>query len=282
MDVYRYLQRNRNSAKSKRYVLALQKSRLVGENELKLISKAVENALPEHFLIKLDDRDEGFKALSVKEIDVVVLHHTMAGSASELVDLARHLKEVRERRKLKIIFVAHDERELINAYREKMGLYEELDDFVTNPIDAAELYRKIQRAGTIEARAAKRFTVDEKVRLHRLDRDEIVDAELLDLSLVGCGVSVPGEIVFRRGEQLRIQIPLMAFGIFHPHYGDFLKLSLRVRRLSLKGDNLGCSIEHLTALQNECLIQLLEEIARKQRMFRLTNRDKKGVQVNAK
>ncbi|MEY4065202.1 MAG: hypothetical protein RIR26_1410 [Pseudomonadota bacterium] len=282
MDVYRYLQRNRNSAKSKRYVLALQKSRWVAENELKLIAKAVENALPDHFLIKLDDRDEGLKALSVKEVDVVVLHHSLAESESELVDMARQLKEVRERRKLKVIFITKNERELINAYREKMALYEELDDFVSIPMDPAELFRKIQRAGTIDARAAKRFTVDEKVRLHRLDTDEFVDSELLDLSLVGCGVSVHGDYIFRRGEQMRIQIPLMPFGIFHPQYGDFLKLSLRVRRLSIKGDNLGCSIEHLTALQNECLIQLLDEIARKQRLFRLTNRDKKGVQLNAK
>ena len=105
MDVYRYLQRNKSSAKSKRYVLALQKSRWVAENELKLIARAVENALPDHFLIKLDDRDEGLKALSVKEVDVVLLHHTMAGSETELVEMARQLKEVRERRKLKVIFI---------------------------------------------------------------------------------------------------------------------------------------------------------------------------------
>lgn len=260
-------------------MLLLQKSRLMAEQEVKLIAKATEHALNTHIMIRLDDPNEGLKVLNVKNVEVVVLHHSLMGSNEELVDLAKQLKE---RKKVTVIFVTNDERKLIDSYREKMALYEEMDDFVASPLDPTELFRKLQKAGTVEARAAKRFSVDASVDVTRVDTLESISAKLIDLSLVGCGLEVGQDVVMRRDEQLRIQIPLYFFGIFHPQYGDYLKLSLRVRRLSIKGDNIGCSIEHLTAMQNDCLVNLLEDIARRQRIFKMTNKEKKGAQLNAK
>lgn len=279
MDVTRYMSSSSRSLGAKRYVLLMQRTRQAAELELKMIAKAIEHALPTHTLIRLDEPTEGLKVLNVKNIEVLVLHHSLTTTDEELVLFAKQMKE---RKKLTVIFVIRNERDLIAAYRENMALYEELDDFVNSPPDPTELYKKLQKAGAVESRAAKRFTVDIPVKVMRVDSQEELTGELDDLSLVGCGLTFPSDLGFRRDEQLRIQIPLNAFGIFHPQYGDFLKLALRIRRLSIRGLSLGCSIHHLTSMQNDCLVNLLEDIARKQRNFKAIGKDKKGAQLEAK
>lgn len=279
MDVSRYLQKVAGSVRTKRYVLLLQRTRLMPDNEVKLIMKAVEHGLPGYSVIRLDDPAEGLKVLNVKNVEIVMLHHSLLSSEAELVELAKDLKE---RKKVTVVFVAKNERDLIEAYREKMALYEEMDDYVLSPPDPTELFRKLQKASSVEARAAKRFAVDVPVKVVRVDSLEQHTAELDDLSLVGCGLTFPPEVSFRREEQLRVQLPLHMFGIFHPQYGDYLKIAVKVRRLSIRGQSLGCSIEHLTPLQHDGLVSLLEEIMRRQRMIKLTGKDKRGAQLNAK
>ena len=278
MDVARYMSKSSVSMGAKRYILFLQRSRFVSEQEMRMMVKATEHALPSHILIRLDDPNEGLKVLNVKNVEVVVLHHSLLGSDQELVAFAKQLKE---RKKLTVIFVTRNERELIAAYRENMALYEELDDYVNSPPDPTEFFKKLQKAGSVEARAAKRFSVDIPVVVTRVDSQTEVKGELDDLSLVGCGLTFESDFGFRRDEQLRIQIPLNSFGIFHPQYGDFLKLALRIRRLSIRGQSIGCSIQHLTSMQNDCLVHLLEDLARKQRANKTANKDKKGAQLEA-
>jgi hypothetical protein len=92
---------------------------------------------------------------------------------------------------------------------------------------------------------------------------------LVDMSLVGFGVLVKQEPLLTRGEQVRIHVPLPPFGLFHPQYGEVLKLAGRVRRMSIDGHRLGCSLEHVTAMQLDCLTRLLELVVRKNRLARL-------------
>lgn len=263
----------------KRYILLLQRVQWIAEQELKLISKAAELALPGHTFIRFEDVSEGIKALKVKNVDVVLLHHSLFKSEAELVELAKEFKNIR---KATVIFITKSDRDLISAYREKMSLYEELDDYVTLPLDAAELVKKIKKAGTVDARAAKRFLIKIPVQVTRVDSLKTHAAILDDLSLVGCSLTVDSDYDFHREEQLRLQLPLHLMEIFHPHYGDYLKLALRVRRLSMRGETLGCSIEHLTSMQNECLTSFLEDISRRQRNAGLTSNQKKGAELNAK
>lgn len=278
MDVSGYLQKVAGSVRTKKYVLFLQKSRLVPEAEIKLMSKAAEHALPQHISIRLDDPNEGLKVLGVKNIEIVVLHHSLMSTAAELVSLAKRLKE---RKKVTIIFVTNNEQELIDSYRAEMALYEELDDFVAAPLDPAELFRKLQRSGSVDARAAKRFSVEVAVKIRKVEDDVHMDVSLVDLSLVGCGIEIDPSLGIQRGQQLRVQIPLQRFGVFHPQYADYLMLALRVRRVSIKGDNLGCSIEHLTPMQHDCLVNLLEEISKHERQMKLNTKDRRGAQLNA-
>lgn len=278
MDVSGYLQKIAGSVRTKKYLLFLQKSRLVPEGELRMLSKAAEHALPQHISIRLDDPNEGLKVLGVKNVETVVLHHSLMSSSAELVGLAKRLKE---RKKVTILFITNDEQGLIEAYRSEMALYEEMDDFVAAPVDPAEFFRKLQKIGNIEARAAKRFSVDAPVKIRRVEDDSLLAVELVDLSLVGCGIEVDSSLRLRRGQQLQIQIPLQRFGIFHPQYADYLRLALRVRRVSIRGDNLGCSIEYLTPMQHDCLVNLLEQVSKRQRLVKMNPKERRGAQLNA-
>lgn len=278
MDVSGYLQKIAGSVRTKKYILFLQKSRFVSETDARLMSKATEHALPNYISIRLDDPGEGLKVLSVKNVEIVVLHHSLMSKTEELVGLAKRLKE---RKKVTIIFVTNNEQELIETYRSDMALYEELDDFVALPLDPAEMFRKLQKLGNVEGRAAKRFSVDLPVKVRKVEDDNTFDMTLADLSLVGCGLDVDSSLKIQRGQQMRIQIPLQRSGIFHPQYADYLPLSLRVRRVSIRGDNLGCSIEHLTPMQHDCLVGLLEEISKRQRISKMNTKEKRGAQLNA-
>lgn len=279
MESAQFLNKMSSSVGTKRYVLLLQRARLMSEIESKLILKAVEHGLAGYSVIRLEEPTEGLKVLNVKNIEVVLIHHSVFGTEAEMVDVAIKLKE---RKKVTVIFVTKNEQDLIAAYREKMSLYEEMDDYVSSPPDPTELFKKLQKVASVEGRAAKRFTVDVPVKVVSVDSLKEYDGLLDDLSLVGCGLSFTENLGFRREEQLRIKLPLFNFGIFHPQYGDFLKLALRVRRLSIRGQSVGCSIEHLTPMQHDCLVNLLEDIMQKQRLAKLTSKDKKGAQLNAR
>jgi CheY-like chemotaxis protein len=279
MESAQFLNKMSNNVGTKRYVLLLQRPRLMSEMESKLILKAVEHGLPGYSVIRLEEPHEGLKVLNVKNVEVVLVHHSVFNTEAEMVDVAIKLKE---RKKVTVIFVSKSEQDLIASYREKMSLYEEMDDYVSSPPDPTELFRKLQKVASVEGRAAKRFNVDVGVKVTRVDSLEEYDALLDDLSLVGCGLSFKENLGFRRDEQLRIKLPLFQFGLFHPQYGDFLKLALRVRRLSIRGQSIGCSIEHLTSMQHDCLVNLLEDIMHRQRMAKLVSKDKKGAQLNAR
>ena len=177
--------------------------------------------------------------------------------------------EVKKRKKCPVFFTTRNEKRLIEQYRDLMGLFEEMDDYLSCPVDPVEFARKLRRAATLDTRAAKRFVMSESVSVLRLDTDVTVRAKLVDLSLVGFGIEVAADPLLTRSEQVRILVPLPPFGIFHPQYGELLKLSGRVRRVSIDGARVGCSLEHATPMQADCLTRLLEQVARRQRLVKL-------------
>jgi hypothetical protein len=265
-DVAQALLTQPGNRKKKRYVLHLVETTRSSVQESKIITRAVGQAMPEHTLIRLEDPDEALKVLLLKNVELMILDHTFFDDDVLSVEYAA---EVKKRKKCPVFFTTRSQKKLIESYRTLMTLYEEMDDYAGVPLDPVELARKFRRAATLEGRTAKRFPVQQEISLHRIDNDSVHKAKLVDLSLVGFGVEVSKELLLARTEQLRIQIPLVPFGLFHPQYGEWIKLAGRVRRVSIHGQVVGCSFEHLTPLQSDCLTRILEQAARKARMAQL-------------
>ena len=265
-DVAKALLSAPGGRKKKRYVLHLLKSLNASSKEIKVVVKAVVAAMPDHTLIRLDDPDEVLKVVLLKNIELVILDTSFLGEESLSVEFA---SEIKKRKKVPILFTTKNENKLIAEYRAKMHLYEEVDDYLVTPVDGGELFRKLQKVSLIDSRAAKRFAIGSKAKVLKIDDGTVTQGKLTDLSLVGFHVEFERNFVLERNAQIKIEIPLVPFHIFHPQYGDWLGLAGRVRRVAIHGSSVGCSFEHLTPMQSDCLSRLLEQVARQNRLNKL-------------
>lgn len=264
---------NNNNRKKRQYALLLFNAKTAVQRDIKTVEKVFASALPGLTLLRLEDPDEGLKVMLLKNFEIIVIDSSFLGDDAQSVEYAA---EAKKRKKCPIIFITHQENLLIKEYRSKLHLYEEMDDFMVSPVDFVDLSRRLKKFAQADARSAKRFLVEENVGIFRLNDDKYYQGFLSDISLVGFGIKLQSESLFRRGEQIQVKIPLGPFTIFHPHYGDILKLSGNVRRLSINGHYLGCSIEYITPMQSDCLVTLLEQIAARERQMR-SNSGKKGL-----
>lgn len=277
-DVTAALMQAEKNKQKKRYVLLLFHSKRTQDSDIRTIERAVQMALPGHTLIRLEDPDEALKLLIIKNVELIILDHSFLPDEQLSIEYSM---EAKKRKKCPIFFISRDEQKLITEYRKNMYLYEELDDYLLAPIDALEMARRLKRIETTKGRSAKRFATDAAVKCYRLDQETPYTGNLTDLSLVGFALSLDENLVFRRNEQIQIHIYLPAFFMFHAHYGDFLRLAGKVRRVSIDGRKIGCSIEHITPMQQECLTAIMEKLAKRNRRARLEKASEKAGEKSA-
>ncbi len=241
----------------KKYILFLYSKESQGSHDVKAIERGFQRGGKNQIIIRLHSPEEGLKVLMLKSIDLIVLDNSIFDDEVTSVEFAAELKK---RRKIPILFIAKDEQRLISAYQEHLRLYEELDDYVLSPVDPIDFSHRFKRSSSEGARAAKRFNADAEIEVFRLLDSKTHKSRLRDLSMVGLGILVPN-VNIKRGEQIRAIIDLRYFGLFHPQFGDVFKVAATVRRLSIDGSSIGCSLEHVTPIQSECLTTLLERMS---------------------
>ena len=254
--------------KKRRYALFLIAREGVGSRDAKALDRAFESASKDVAVIKLHEPEEGLKVMMLKNIDFIVIDNSLFQDDRTNVEFALELKK---RRKVPVLFVTKDERKLIAAYKDQLSLFEELDDYVASPVEEADFARRFRRMLAGNGRAAKRFDARAAIQIERLIDGNRCSGTLLDISLVGMGLKVQDSNIVR-GEQLRVIVQLKDFEYFHPQFGDLLKLAVRVRRVSLDGETFGCSVEHVTPQQSECLAVVLERLNRRLRSKMLQSR----------
>jgi response regulator RpfG family c-di-GMP phosphodiesterase len=250
-----------SNKKQKHYVLImfnLRKAESV--KELQILERMLHNNFPEFGILKLEDPEEGLKVLLLKQVDIIILEWSFLNDNSLAVEYAR---ECKQRIKCPILFLTRDEPNLILNYQKKMLLYEELDDYISVPVEPPEFTRKLKKMIQTEGRAAKRFRIDVVLSVLRLKDELTMTAKLVDMSLVGFSMNLESSENISNLAQIRVTFPLKPFALFHPQYGEVIKFSAKVRRVSIDGRRLGCSFEHLTSLQSDCLTRMLEFLAKK-------------------
>lgn len=260
--------------KKKRYILFLYTMSPEREERINIIAKAIQRTLKGYVLVRFDDPDEGLKALIVKNVEIVIIDSSLFKNDVISVDYAI---ECKKRKKCPILFIASDPLKLIHEYREKLFIYEEFDNYFSEPLDMAEFSKKLYQLGASKGRVAKRFNINVPLKLFRLNNGKQYSVTLTDISLVGFGIYHANEDIFSQDEQVQIKIPLVPFKLFHPQYGEFLPISGRLRRVSINGDTMGFSIEHLTPLQIEALFEILSVINYRTRLSRLSEKPKEIV-----
>ena len=133
--------------------------------------------------------------------------------------------------------------------------------FGSEPYNESDLAKKLKKLGTAKSRAAKRYEINVPIKMFRLNNDQKYDVVLSDLSLVGFGIKIKTHDIFKITEQVQIKIPTYRYDIFDINYGDFLKISGRLRRISIDSQTLGFSNEFLSSSQTGLLLKLIEKLA---------------------
>lgn len=261
-DVANALLNPSSAKKKKRYIIILMKNKSNYSTDLRTVERAIQSSLKNYKILHLDDPDEGLKILLVKNVEIIIIEDGFLPNEEILVNYAY---EAKSRKKCPIFFLTNNENKLINAYRKKMFLYEEMDDYFPHPVDFVEVGKRLKRLSLTDSRSSKRFVTDIPVAITRIVNDERLVGTLTDISLVGFGAKVVSDRSLERLEQLRMELPLHPFGIFHPEYGEILKIAGRIRRTALDGLKIGCSIEFMTPKQLDCLTQILAILARRTR-----------------
>lgn len=279
MDIENAIFQKGSAPRRKRYLLLLI-NKSEPSRDLKTLEKAIDASAQGMIVLRTDDPDEALKFLLIRNVELIIIDSNFLPDNPTTVEFARELKH---RKLCPILFITANELTLVSSYREQMALFEELDDYVLSPVDFVEITKRLRRMSSGDGRAAKRFLINAPVRCHILNDESTLPGTLMDLSIVGFGMRLTSPRLLQRGEQLRIKIPLGFFGIFHPELGESLNIAGKLRRNSLDGAVLGCSIEHMTTLQREVLVQILEKVARRKRAANptVTNNAPQGSKPNA-
>lgn len=247
----------------KRYLLFLYKMDRDNEQKIKSIERTLQSSLKDFVLVRMEDAEEGLKALMVKNIELILIDSSLLKKDEITIEYALHCKK---RRRCPILFITPTPTNLIQYYREKMYAYQEFDNYFTEPMDMSEFQKKVVQLTKTSIRAAKRFSLEIPVQVFRLDNNQTYFMTLMDISLVGFGVKYVGAENFNINEQVKIKMPLVDFKIFHEEYGEYINIAGKLRRMSIAGQELGFSIEHATPSQTEMLFEVLSVINSNARM----------------
>lgn len=196
-----------------------------------------------------------------RQIHMMIVDDSFA-ERTKLLKLVRFMKEKRTATGLPVTFLTRDPAGLTADYRSELLVHQESDDFIgLKNIESVELVGRIKQAvETRNRRRSRRFKVNMSVSWQTLGATTWSTCDLVDISLHGAQIVDPGsDVVFRVKDQVRLQIPLT--GQVSAAEGEILRLSARVRRVSLGGSRAGLSFEHLTDRQVIALTQLILGLA---------------------
>jgi hypothetical protein len=259
----------------KKYILFLYTMNHDNSEKIRSIERTIQKTLKNFIMVRLEDPDEGLKALLVKNIEIVVIDSSFFNDDNISVEYAT---ECKKRRKCPIFFIAKDPSRLIEQYRKKLFRYEEFDNYFPEPVDLTEFSKKLHLIENSKGRSAKRFSINIPVQMFRLNKNQTYSVTLTDISLVGFGILMHTQEILAKNEQVQIKIPLYLFRFFHENFGEFLPLSGKLRRISINGELLGFSLEHITTMQMEALAQLLTIIHYKSKLIKFPEKPKEAGQ----
>jgi hypothetical protein len=176
----------------------------------------------------------------------------------ETLQLVKSLKEGKNDGPMPTLFLTKDATALVEAYQKELLTWHEVDEYVefeTAPRHA--IFRKIKSGiETQYRRRAKRFKVDMPVHFQILDTgDAKYEGHILDFSIHGALIKTPSGIHnFSTKDQVIVHIPLSKYV---KGEADILRISARVRRVLISGDQAGISWEYITDEKVAIMTRLL-------------------------
>jgi hypothetical protein len=140
--------------------------------------------------------------------------------------------------------------------------YQEADDYIVyrelSPNQIASRVQKVLKEKP--GRRSRRFRTKIDINVYQLTKDAYIQSTIVDLSLHGAVIHSAGNVLFKNGDQLRVDLPVKKF--LDPKEGEFIKLSAKVKRALLGGNEAAISWEHLSEAQILKLTKLIVEMVK--------------------
>ncbi|HYX39321.1 MAG: PilZ domain-containing protein [Pseudobdellovibrionaceae bacterium] len=181
-----------------------------------------------------------------------------------VMNLIRALKEKRRNETIPVLFLTRDAEELVKIYHKELLLYHESDEYIVYPGNARQQIMARIKAGIDNQnhRRSRRYNVSLSATVFHLNKNTVLEGKIVDLSMHGALINAEKDVIFRPGDQIKISIPIHEY--IQYEYGDFIKISAKVRRVFISGNKVAISFEHVTDSQSHLIGQLLLAIVSKQ------------------
>jgi hypothetical protein len=193
----------------------------------------------------------------------------------EFTDLEGGLKLIEELKKKKnattvpVLFLTRNQEDLISEYNKKLLPFHETDEYINYAkMPMVHILSKVKSGLTNRnKRRSRRYKIELSTSYFSLVDDVKFTGKLLDLSIHGALLKAEDGKLFRLGDQLKLQLPIGS--VLGPAAGDYLKLSARVRRVFISGNQAGISFEYVTEKQLLILTRFLTEVVNSQTARRI-------------
>ena len=171
--------------------------------------------------------------------------------------LLGELKGRRGQAPIPVLFLTRQPNELVAAYHRLLAPFHEVDDYVNYmKVDRAEIFSRVRHGlNHNNARKSRRYKIDIPLDYFLLADDAMHKGRLIDLSVHGALLKAEDGRLFRPGDQVKLHMPLIEQQ--QGMHGDYLKLTAKVRRVFIIGDQAGISFEHLSEAKILALTEYL-------------------------
>ena len=210
---------------------------------------------PQHVFNHVTTTEELSKKFN-KNISLLIVEDTF-DDIKIIMTLVKALKKRRSDKAIPVLFITEHRHELVENYHKYLYLFHELDDYlVYNSKSVNEYYTKIKSGIDNKfRRKSKRYKVNLNASFYDLNSDESRSSLLKELSIHGAILQAPKNFIFKLGDQLKVKIPIG--GDCDHKFGDFIKLTAKVRRVLIAGNEAAISFEYVTDTQYDQLNKLL-------------------------
>jgi hypothetical protein len=190
------------------------------------------------------------------------------GKLEDCLHIVGELKRKKSPTVVPTLFLTRKPQILVTEYHKMLLPFHESDDLIDwNRAEIRHIYAKIRNGlGQQFARRSRRYKIDIPVRYSVISEETMHQGRLLDLSMHGALLKSEDQQIFRASEQIKISIPTL--GLIPTYREEFLRLSCRVRRVFVAGNQVGVSFEYLTDKSSVYLLTFLTNLVLKQSAFK--------------
>ncbi|RZA14387.1 MAG: PilZ domain-containing protein, partial [Proteobacteria bacterium] len=162
-----------------------------------------------------------------------------------------------------VLFLTKDPEALINAYHTHLLLHRETDEYIVyTATTLPQILSRVKNGiDSKNRRKSRRYPVNIPLTYYHLTHDNLSNGRLIDLSLHGALVQAEENRIFKMGDQIKISLPTN--GYLKLDTGDFIRISGRVRRVFISGNQVAISFEHMSDRQLQLVGELLLAIVGK-------------------